>query len=116
MSNALLPLCLTDVQRSIVLKKTLKLVEQYQGQVLYISKNITQDCSLVSVLGFAAAVKVSKLLGGNQVLIPTCKKLKCSIRNEAIRLDRAKLTLSELASKYELSYSQIQKICRAVKP
>jgi Mor family transcriptional regulator len=114
MGNALLPSCLTDIEASIGLEKTLKLVKRYGGQVIFISKNVTQDCDLVKVLGFDAAVKISHLLGGNQVLIPTCKKMKCSSRNDAIRLDRAKLTLSELATKYQLSYSQIQKICRTV--
>lgn len=113
MSNAaLLPSCLRDVQKLIGIEKTLRLVERYQGQVLYVTKNVNQDCELARVLGFDAAVKISELLGGNQVLIPTCKRLKSESRNQAIRLDRTELTLSKLAEKYGLSFSQVQKICR----
>jgi len=110
-----LPNSLMDIVATIGQKQTLMMVSKLRGQTIYIPKHPTEDCALVAILGFADVFKLAQIMGGSQFALPVCRSRKNAIRNQKIRKDRANLTLSELAQKYELSFSQVQKICRVVK-
>lgn len=111
--NQLLPKTLKDMANMIGYEQVLQIVESYAGDVLYIPHQPTLDWALLPILGYENAYKLAKMYGGSQILIATCKRMKCEDRNEQIRRDRLTMTIGAIAHKYGISYSQVQKVCRA---
>lgn len=109
----LLPDSLKDIAQAIGFEKVMILVGEYGGQRLWIPKQPTLDWAVVSLLGYEAAYKLSYLLGGNQIEVPSCRFLSIEERNQKIRRDRATHTIEALAKKYSLRREWIRKIVRS---
>ncbi len=108
--DELLPNSLRDIAEAIGVEKVMLIIEKHRGQRLWIPKQPTLDWSLLLLLGYESAYKLSALCGGSQIEIPNCHFLGLKQRNQNIRSDRNMLTIGAIAVKYKISRRQVRAI------
>ena len=86
---------------------------EYAGGRLAVPKTLEVDHPLCQLLGPMAARQFCELFGGNLIVIAKADAAKRAIRDRALRAERKNgVSMNRLCKQYDLTYRQIQTICR----
>lgn len=96
---------LQELAEQVGLEGTLKFIESFGGQYMYIPRGLGQgellDHPIIDELGLELAQKLGLYFDGDYVQIPTGKALLAVLRRQKIRADlMAGLTRNEIASRH----------------
>lgn len=85
----------------------------YAGGRLAVPKTVDEQHPLAGLLGISAAQQFCATFGGSLLVIPKADAAKRAVRDKVIRLEKKQnVSLNLLCRKYDLTYRQIQTICR----
>lgn len=94
-----------------------KLWDNFAGGRLNVPKTPTDDNPIFVILNPDEATVFCREFGGEIVNVPKADAAKRAVRDKALRAERAAgVSTHLLCSKYNLSYRQIQTICREDSP
>lgn len=121
--SGLMPEAMEPVISAVGLKSTLELIDAFAGQVFTIPKHPrgaghARFKRIEQTIGIDAALQLSANFGGERIAFPRLAILKRALRNqeiirdfdEALKVMSAATAANELATKYELTYRQIEMI------
>jgi Mor family transcriptional regulator len=100
---------LLDIIKTIGLPAAMKLVENFGGTRIYIPlpQNITADHGIAKVIGLEATLALARLWPKEYPSIPLARRhLRIIVKGEILR-DKDKLSVPELARKYETTERNI---------
>lgn len=85
----------------------------YAGDRLFVPQKLDDSHPLCTLLGFKAAQQLCSVFAGELLFIAKADSAKRAIRDQAIRADKADgVAMGVLCQRYNLTYRQIQTICR----
>jgi AraC-like DNA-binding protein len=89
------PGCLDRIAEIIGEALTLRVVEEFGGQALYVAQNPTDTQRLAKVIGLDAAQRLAREFGSGVVVVPICRSWR--IRKQVLDLIGQGLSADEIA-------------------
>lgn len=119
----MMPLSMMPVIEVVGLKSCLAFIKAFAGQVFVIPKSprgpgVSRFLRIEQAIGIDAALQISKHFGGEKMEIPRMAMLLRKLRNReiirdfdaALKVTSALNAANELATKYEMTWRQIEMI------
>lgn len=108
-----LPFVVQDIANVIGLEDTLKLIDRYKGTPMYVPMQVKAEGMILKVIGLNSTIKLIKQFGGDTLDMPKCSAAIRTIRNNFIL--KSKLSVCEVAKKFDLTPRQIRNIKKQFK-
>ncbi len=113
--NGILPAQVTKIASLIGLELAMVLVEHARGNdgtgVMYFPRRPRPGQCLVKLVGLSAAVKLSKVYGGQTIILPKCLAIYRARRNaEVLRMLDAGMSIHNIAEAVGLTDRQIRNV------
>lgn len=109
-----LPPSAAEIVSAVGIEAALRLVDAWGGLRLYVPHYMTEDHSLVNLLGGDSADRLAAHFGGERIQVPRCLQALRAMRNARIRRARHDgATPAELALTHGLTERQIYAILAA---
>lgn len=107
-----MPESVKDVVGAIGLAATLKLIDRFGGSRVYVPcpEFITEDHDIAQAIGVPLARKLAALCRNERMELPRAAKAIRSARDRALRRDRAGMSASQCARKYQMTERQVYSI------
>ncbi len=113
--NAMLPTQVSKIAALIGLDLAMALVEHAHGidgtGVVYFPRRPRHGQCLVNLVGLSAAVKLSKVYGGQTIVLPKCRAIYRARRNaEVLRMLDAGMSIHNIAEAVCLTDRQVRNV------
>jgi Mor family transcriptional regulator len=102
---------MNEIQALLGNEAARRFVAAFRGQVIVVPKRMSHGHKIAVVIGYEAALELSRRMGGVHLNVTTGYRAKLLARNEEIRAYRRQgMKINELATRYSLTSRQISNI------